>query len=121
VAAIAEAVGSYRRFAGARPAAYEPDPATSLAHLGSRLSELGRREEALAATVEAVGIRRRLTDAYPGVYEPAVALSLDHLGSRLLELGRREEAAATIAEAVDIRRRLAADPAANGPDLASGS
>lgn len=44
--------------------------ATSLNNLGIRLSEVGRPEEALAATGEAAEIRRRLAAARPGTFEP---------------------------------------------------
>ena len=40
------------------------------------LSELGRREEALAPTEEATGIRRRLVEANPAAYLPDLARGL---------------------------------------------
>jgi hypothetical protein len=46
--------------AAANSAAFEPDLAASLNNLGIRLVDLGRRDEALAATVEVVELRRRL-------------------------------------------------------------
>ena len=49
----------------ARPDAFLPDLATSLNNQSNRLSELGRREEALAAIEEAVTIRRELAAAQP--------------------------------------------------------
>jgi hypothetical protein len=54
--ATQEAVTSYRSLAKTRPDAFLPDLATSLNNLGFMLSELGRREDALAATQEAVTI-----------------------------------------------------------------
>ena len=91
-----------------------------LNNLGIRLSGLGRREEALAATGEAVEIYRRLAVARPDAFEPDLAMSLNNLGAELSGLGRREEALAATEEAVDIYRRLAeANPAAFLPDLAS--
>ena len=44
-----EAVGLYRELAAARPDAFTPDLAISLNNMANRLSDLGRREEALAA------------------------------------------------------------------------
>jgi tetratricopeptide (TPR) repeat protein len=90
-----------------------------LNNLGIRLSELGRREQALPATEEAVTIRRRLAQANPAAHLPNLAGSLNNLGIRLSELGRREQALPATEEAVTIRRRLAqANPAAYLPDLA---
>ena len=66
----------YRRLAAANPAAFEPDLARSLNHLGIRLSNLGRREPALQATEEAVEIRRRLAAANPAAFEPDLARAL---------------------------------------------
>jgi tetratricopeptide (TPR) repeat protein len=83
------------------------------------LSELGRREEALAPTEEAVTIRRRLAEAQPAAYLPDLAGSLNNLGILLSGLGRREEALAPTEEAAALYRRLAeAQPAAYLPDLA---
>ncbi len=91
----------------------------SLNNLGIRLSELGRREEALAATQEAVEIYRQLAQANPQAFLPNLARSLNNLGNRLSALGRREEALAATQEAVEIRRQLAqAHPQAFLPDLA---
>jgi tetratricopeptide (TPR) repeat protein len=55
-----EAVDIRRPLAQTLPGAFLPDLAVSLNNLGICLSDLGRREEALAATQEAVDIRRRL-------------------------------------------------------------
>jgi tetratricopeptide (TPR) repeat protein len=65
-----------RHFASANPAAFEPDLAGALNNLGSRLSELGRSEPALAATEEALEIFRRLADASPGAFESDLARAL---------------------------------------------
>ena len=87
--------------------------------LGVRLSDLGRREEALAAIEEAVQAYRGLAGACPDAFLPALARSLHNQSNRLGDLGRREEALAAIEEAVRIRRRLAgARPDAFLPDLA---
>ena len=47
----------------------------------TNLSELGRREDALAATHEAVDIRRRLAAARPDAFLPDLASSLNNLGA----------------------------------------
>ena len=84
------------------------------------LSEVGRREDALAPAEEAVQIRRRLAQANPAAYEPDLARSLNNLGTCYSEVGRREDALAPAEEAAQIYRRLAqANPAAYEPDLAS--
>ncbi|MDP8943911.1 MAG: tetratricopeptide repeat protein, partial [Actinomycetota bacterium] len=120
LAAIEEAVESYRRLAEARPEAFGPDLAMSLNNLSNRLADLGRREDALAAIEEAVEIHRRLAEARPEAFGPDLARSLNNLSIRLGSLGRREDALAAIEEAVEIRRRLAeARPEAFGPDLAA--
>ncbi|MEV8038883.1 tetratricopeptide repeat-containing serine protease family protein [Streptomyces sp. NPDC086182] len=108
-----------RQLAQANPDAFEPDFAASLSNLGIRLSEVGRRGEALTATEEAVEIRRRLAADNPAAYEPDLAASLSNLGIQLAEVGRRGEAFTAAKEAVEIHRRLAADnPAAYEPALA---
>jgi len=94
--------------------------AAALNNLGNCLSDLGRREEALAATGEAVEIRRRLAADRPDAFLPNLAMSLNNLGNRLSDLGRREEALAAAGGAVEIRRCLAADrPDAFLPVLAA--
>jgi tetratricopeptide (TPR) repeat protein len=90
-----------------------------LNNLASRLSELGRREEALAAAQEAVRLRRELAAARPDAFLPNLAVSLNNLAAMLSELGRREEALATAQEAVCLYRDLAvARPGAFPPNLA---
>ena len=110
----------YRRLAGTRPDAFLPDLAASLNNIGGDLSDLGRREEALAASQEAVDIRRRLAETQPDAFLPGLATSLNNTGAMLSNLGRREEALAASQEAVDIRRRLAGTrPGAFLPYLAT--
>jgi tetratricopeptide (TPR) repeat protein len=75
--------------------------------VGMRLSDLGWREEALAASQEAFDIYRRLAQTRPDAFLPDLAISLNNLGIRLSSLGRREDALATSQQAVDIYRRLA--------------
>ncbi len=94
--------------------------AARIGTLGTRLSNLGRREEALAATQEAVDIRRRLAQTRPDAFLQDLASSLNNCGAMFSDLGRREEALAATQEAVDIRRRLAQTrPDAFLPDLAT--
>jgi hypothetical protein len=62
--------------------------------VGIRLSDLGRREDALAASQEAVDIRRRLAQTRPDAFLPDLATSLNNLGGDLSDLGRREDALA---------------------------
>jgi tetratricopeptide (TPR) repeat protein len=93
--------------------------AGSLNNLTGRLSELGRREEALAASQESVTIRRELAAARPDAFRPHLVASLHNLSNRLADLGRREKALAAIQEAADIFRELAAArPDAFRPHLA---
>src|ERR1039457_2263358 len=74
------------------------------------LSELGRREEALAAIEEAVTAYRALAQARPDAFLPDLATSLNNQSGRLADLGRREEALAAIEEAVTTYRALAQAP-----------
>jgi len=99
----------------------QPDEerALRLTRLGVRLSDLGRREEALAATREAVDIYRKLAADHPDTLFPDFVTGLNNLGSNLSELARREEALAATREAVDGYRELsAARPDIFLPDLA---
>ncbi|MCP4662144.1 MAG: hypothetical protein GY856_42620, partial [bacterium] len=52
-------------------------------NLGSRLRDLGRREDALEATCEAVDIRRQLAASRPDAFLPDLATSLNNLGKML--------------------------------------
>jgi tetratricopeptide (TPR) repeat protein len=96
-----------RSLAEARPDAFRPDLALSLNNYSNHLSELGRREDALAAIEEAVRIRRILAEARPDAFRPDLASSLNNYSNCLSDLGRREDALAAIEEAVRIRRSLA--------------
>ena len=64
----------------------------SLNSLSSRLAEVGRRDEGLAAIQEAVTVRRRLAAANAAAYKPDLARSLHNLSIDLAEAGRRDEA-----------------------------
>ena len=74
--------------------------AGSLNNLANRLSDLGEREQALAAAEEAVGLRRALAAARPEAFTPDLASSLNNLANRLSALGRPEAALAATEEAV---------------------
>ena len=110
----------------ARRAAPQPDDiehqnliaglANNLAH---RLSDLGRREEALDASIEAAEIYRQLAEQRPDAFRPYLAASLNNLANALSDLGRREEALDASIEAAEIYRQLAEQrPDAFRPDLA---
>ncbi|MFG2349583.1 tetratricopeptide repeat protein [Streptomyces phaeochromogenes] len=98
---------------------HQPDLADSLTNLGAILSEMGRWEEALAATQEAVEVYRRLAAANPAAHEPDLARALTNLGADLSKLGRLEEALTAAQDGAEVYRRLAAaNPAAHEPELA---
>ena len=89
-------------------------------NLAARLSEVGRRGEALGAIQEAVDLRRGLAQAAPDAFTPNLAMSLNNLATRLSEVGRRGEALGAIQESVELYRGLArAAPDAFTPDLAA--
>jgi tetratricopeptide (TPR) repeat protein len=91
-----------------------------LNNLSNRLSDLGRREEALAKAEEAGRIYAQLAQARPDAFLPDLAGSLNNLATMLSDLGRREEALAKAEQAVRIREQLAqARPEAFLPDLAT--
>jgi tetratricopeptide (TPR) repeat protein len=82
LAATQEAVDIFRRLAESLPDAFlEPAPlhalASSLKNLGAMLSNVGRREEALAPTKEAVDIHRRLAQSRPDAFLPDLSGSLN--------------------------------------------
>ena len=87
--------------------AHSSQVATALNNLAGRLSDLGRREEALGSAQEAVTIMRTLAERRPDAFLPDLAGSLNNLANRLSDLGRREEALDSAQEAVTIRRGLA--------------
>ncbi len=62
LAAAKKATALYRRLAERYPNRYLPDMAMSLTTLANRLSEMGRREEALTAAEGEVGLYRRLAE-----------------------------------------------------------
>ena len=72
------------------------------------LSNLGRREDALAASQEAVDIRRRLAELRPDAFLPDLARSLGTLGQTLATAERHAEAAAAAREGLAAIEPLAA-------------
>jgi tetratricopeptide (TPR) repeat protein len=88
-------------------------------NLANRLSDLGRREEALTAAEEAVRLRRTLAASRSDAFTADLAASLNNLATMLSALGRREEALRADEEAVRLGRVLAAArPDAFAPGLA---
>ena len=83
----------YRQVAAAQPDAFLPDLGASLNNLGYRLSDVGRREEVLAASQEAVDILRRLVAARPDAFLSDLAISLGILSQVLAGLQRASDAA----------------------------
>jgi tetratricopeptide (TPR) repeat protein len=78
--------------------------ASTLNNLANGLSELGRREAALAAAEEAAALYRGLAAAQPDAFLPDLAMRLNNLATGLSELGRREAALAAGEEAVALYR-----------------
>jgi tetratricopeptide (TPR) repeat protein len=93
-------VAAGRELAVARPDAFLPDLAMSLNNQSGRLSQLGRREDALTAIDEAVTVYRQLAAARPDASLPDLAMSLNNQSGRLSQLGRREDALTAIDEAL---------------------
>ncbi|WP_431047107.1 hypothetical protein ACQUSR_33435 [Streptomyces sp. P1-3] len=85
----------------------EGNLAFALKAYADRLGEVGRREEALAATEEAVAVQRRLA-AYDEQYRPDLASGLLGLGRDLSYAQRWDDATAVMEESVTLYRRLAA-------------
>jgi tetratricopeptide (TPR) repeat protein len=96
-----------------------PDLAGAVNNLANRLSEVGRRDEALAAAREAVDLRRKLVEFNRDAYLPDLAASVNNLAVHLAAAGWRDEALAASQEAVDLDRELVAlNRDAYLPDLA---
>jgi tetratricopeptide (TPR) repeat protein len=80
--------------------------AVTLNDLSFCLNDIGRREDALAASQEAVAIWQQLATARPEAFE-SLASALNILSARLEALGRGREAVAVGKRAIAIRRQLA--------------
>lgn len=111
---------------------YQPDLARSLNNRSSFLSDLGRREEALAVGEEALGLSRQLARVRPDVFLPDLARSLNNQSGRLSELGRRGPAPTELRRAWPTGNLLLGDlvadrgrgrPSSRGPacELGGGS
>jgi len=74
----------------------------SLGTLGLRLSDLGRHEEALAASQEAVDIQRRLAHTHPDASLPDLARTLAAQGRTLSQAERHSDAAGAFREALAV-------------------
>ena len=93
--------------------------AQSLNNLAIRLSDAGKRDEALKAAREATDIRRKLATERPAAFESDLANSMNNLANRLSDAGLRNEALETARKSIDITRKLAAErPGAFELDLA---
>ncbi len=91
-----------------------------LNNLSVRLSNLGRREDALTKAQEAAGIYEQLAQARPDAFLPYLATSLNNLANMLSAVGRREDALTKAQEAAGIYEQLAqARPDAFLPYLAT--
>jgi tetratricopeptide (TPR) repeat protein len=107
-AAIADRnVALYRALAAGNPAAHQANLAGALNNLGAWLGDLGRYQEALAATEEAVALSRALAAGNPAAHQAGLAAALNNLGIWLGRLGRYQEALAARTEAVRIYREMA--------------
>ena len=112
-----EAAVAYRRLAADNPR-YERRLAGTLQKLSGLLSDMGRRDEALAAEEEAAPIWRRMAETNQ-LDDQSLLKLLHHLLSLQLDRGLREEAVAIEEEVVQVDRRLAvANPAICEPTLA---
>jgi tetratricopeptide (TPR) repeat protein len=90
----------------------DPDATVQLArvldNLGSRLSDLGRREEALEAVSDAVGLYWQLANKQnDAALALLLAVAFGNLGNRLADLRRHEEALRVTNESVRILRQMA--------------
>ena len=85
------------------PEHFRPALANSLAHLGQRLSELGRHAEALTCQQDAVAIYRELTAVNQPRFRADLARALSNLSGYLAKLDRHTEAEQARTEATAIR------------------
>lgn len=83
------------------------DRAYAQSNLGIRLSDIGRREDAVQATEEAIKAYRLLARDRPRDFNTSLARELSNLGSALSKLGRHQDALQATADAVGVYRQLA--------------
>jgi tetratricopeptide (TPR) repeat protein len=96
------------------------DLGTAFLTLSRLYSEVGRRDDALAAAEAAVRVYRELESTSGGTFRSEFGKSLSTLAVELREVGRREDALVRAEEAVHIYRDLARkSPDAFAPDLAA--
>jgi tetratricopeptide (TPR) repeat protein len=107
VTAIEEAVDLGRRLVDVDPREHEEDLARALSTLASRLSAVGRREQALQAAQQAARIYESQKPRFSADY----AVALNNLAVLFGDLGRRAEAFSTIDESFEIQRRPGHDRA----------
>ncbi|MFE9950194.1 tetratricopeptide repeat protein [Streptomyces sp. NPDC005531] len=101
-------------------ASTESDLAVLLANWGYRLSQGGRRNEAVEPVDRAIEIYRRLATVDPATFKPRLAAALNNLGGDLSHLERFEAALQAYEEAIDVYRNLARSaPGTYLPDLAT--
>jgi len=88
-------------------------------NLANRLSDLGRREEALIPAQRAVQLYEQLALSNPDAFLPDLAGSLNNLALTLSSLGKRDDALVPAQRAVEIHEQLASsNPDAFLPYLA---
>jgi tetratricopeptide (TPR) repeat protein len=115
----ASTVQSFEALAEANPAAYLPDLAAALNNYAIRLTDVGRRDEALDPARRALKTYEQLAEANPDVYLPDFAAALNNYAVSLGEVGRRDEALEPAHRAVETYARLdEANPDVYLPDLA---
>ncbi|MFF1738435.1 hypothetical protein [Streptomyces mirabilis] len=98
-----EAVDILRRLAAIEPEGHEPDLAVALTNLGSQLSHVGRRNDAVAPAREASEIFRQLTALNPFAFAPNLVSTLHNLSVHLAQAGQHGAARAAAAEAAAVR------------------
>src|SRR5207253_1389854 len=74
--------------------------------LATRLSAVGRRQDALARAHEAVALYRTLAERNPAAFQPNLAMCLTNLATMLSAVGRRSDALDAAQEAVALYRTL---------------
>jgi len=108
VARLAAIVDEHRRLMAESPGALFPVYADAQINLASRLAELGRHEEALAAAVEGVAHFQSLAATDSATFLVHLASGFNNLSSRLADSGRADDAQRAGAEAVHLSRQALA-------------
>ncbi|WP_417804278.1 tetratricopeptide repeat protein [Thalassospira lucentensis] len=116
---LEKALSELRQSAEAAPDAFRLKLEGGLNNLAKRLSDLGRKDEALTAAQKALEIYRALA-ADRHAFRPKLATTLNNLAKCLSDLGHRYDALTATQDALEIYRALAADsPYAFRPKLAT--